>query len=96
VLTLVEQLEKDRSVELPGAVLIGIRQSGAIGGGDAKIFQFPLAASNPLGNFPERMGSTQLTEKHGYKLTPASKSSGMPLSFFFHHDLLELNSRKQL
>jgi hypothetical protein len=45
VLTSFEQLEKDPLVELPGAVLIGIRQGGAIGGGDAKMFQFSLAAS---------------------------------------------------
>jgi hypothetical protein len=33
----------------------------------------------------------RLTKEHGYKLTSASKFSGMALSFCFHHSLLELD-----
>ena len=92
----IKQLQKDSLVERPGAMLIGISQGGTTGCGDPQMFQFSLTASHPSANFSEGMGSTQLTEEHGYKLTPASKSSGMAFSFCFHHGLLELDSRKQL
>jgi len=89
-------VHKDSLVELPGPMLIGISQSGPTGSGDAQVFQFAFTASQPSGNLPERMGSTQLTEEHGDKLAPASEPSDMALSFCFHNGLLELDSRKQL
>jgi hypothetical protein len=91
-----EELHKDSLVELPGTVLIGISQSGPTGGADAQMFQFTFAASQPSGNLSQRMGSAQLTEEHGHKLPPASKSSGMTFGFCLFHGLLELDSRKQL
>jgi hypothetical protein len=91
-----EELHKDSLVELPGPMLIGISQGGTTGGGDAQMFQFAFTAPQPSSNLPKRMGSTQLTEEHGYKLPPASKSSGMAFSFCLFHGLLELDSRKQL
>jgi hypothetical protein len=42
------------------------------------------------------MGSAQLTEKHGHKLSPAGESPSMPLGFRFSDGLLKLDSRKQL
>jgi hypothetical protein len=89
-----EELHKDSLVELPGPVLIGIRQRGTTGGADTQMFQFVFTASQPSGNLPERMSSTQLAEEHRDKLAPASKPSGMAFSFCFHHGLLELDSRK--
>jgi hypothetical protein len=91
-----EELHKDSLVELPGSVPIGISQGGTTGGGDAQMFQFTLAAPKPSGNFPERMGTAQLAEKHGHKLAPASKSTSMPFGFGLLHGLLELDSRKHL
>jgi hypothetical protein len=91
-----EELHKDSLVELPGSVLIGISQSRTTGSTDAQMFQFAFTASQPSGNLSKRMGSAQLTEEHGYKLPPTSKSSGMAFSFCFHNGLLELDSRKQL
>jgi hypothetical protein len=95
-LALFEELHKDSLIELPGPVLIGISQSGTTGGTDAQMFQFAFTASQPSGNLPKRMSSTQLTEEHGHKLAPASEPSGMAFSFCFHNGLLELDSRKQL
>ena len=68
--TSVEQLTKQMLIKLPGAVFIRVGQSGAAGGGDPKMFQFPLTASQASSNLPEGMSSAQLTEKHGQKATP--------------------------
>jgi hypothetical protein len=91
-----EELHKDYLVELLGPILIGISQSGANGGADAQMFQFAFTASQLSGNLSKRMSSTQLTEEHGHKLTPASKTSVMAFSFCFRHGLLKLDTRKQL
>ena len=91
-----EKLHKDSLVELPGAVLIGISQSGTTGGADAQMLQFTFTASQPSGNFGQIMGSAQLTEDHGHKLAPTSKPSAMTFGFCLFHSLLELDSRKQL
>jgi hypothetical protein len=94
--TSVEQLNKQMLIKLPGTVLIRIGQGGAAGGRDTQVFQLPLTASQTPGNLPEGMSSTQLTEEHGHKLSPAGESPSMPLGFRFSHGLLELDSRKQL
>ncbi len=94
--TSIKQLNKQMLIELPGTVLIRIGQGGSAGSGDTKMFQFPLTASQPSSNLSEGMGSAQLTEKHGYKLSPASESPSVPLGFRFSDCLLKLDSRKQL
>jgi hypothetical protein len=94
--TSVEQLDKQMLIKLPGTVLIRIGQGGAAGGCDTQVFQFTLTASQASGNLPKGMGSTQLTEEHGHKLSPAGESPSMPLGFRFSDGMLELNSRKQL
>ena len=91
-----EQLHKDSLVELPGSVLIGISQGGTTGGADTQMLQFTFAASKPSSNLPKRMGTAQLTEEHGNKLTPTGESPGMPLGSRSTDCLLELDSRKQL
>jgi hypothetical protein len=60
------------------------------------MFQLPLTASKASGNLPEGMSATQLTKQHGDKLTPAAKSFGMTFRMGFFHQLLKLDSRKQL
>jgi hypothetical protein len=60
------------------------------------VLQFALTASEPAGNLPERVGAAQLAKEHGHKLTPASKPSGMTLSFRLFNRLLKLDSGKQL
>jgi hypothetical protein len=91
-----KQLSEQMLIKLPGTMFIRVGQGGAAGSGDPKMFQFPLTASQTSGNLPEGMSSTQLTEKHGYKLSPAGESPSMPLGFRFSDGLLELDSRKQL
>jgi len=94
--TSVEQLNKQMLIKLPGTVLIRIGQGGAAGGRDTQVFEFPLTASQTPGNLPEGMGSAQLTEQHGHKLSPTGESPSMPFGFRFSDRLLELDSRKQL
>jgi hypothetical protein len=92
----VEQLSKEMLIKLPGTMFIRIGQGGATGSGDTQMFQFPLTASQTSGNLPEGVSSAQLTEKHGHKLSPAGKSSSVPLGLGVSDGLLELDSRKQL
>jgi hypothetical protein len=91
-----EKLEKNLLIQFPGPMSIGIGQRGAIGGSDSQMPQFPFTASKASDNLPEGMGSAQLAEEHGHKLTPAGKSSGMSFGLSLFHGLLELDSRKQL
>jgi hypothetical protein len=91
-----QQLEKDLLIKLPGAVLIGIGQGGAIGGRNAQVFQFAFTASQTAGNLSERMGSAQLAEEHGHQLTPASESPGMTFGLGLFNRLLKLDSGKEL
>jgi len=60
------------------------------------MLQFSLATSQTPGNFPKGMGTAQLAEEHGYKLSPAGESPSMTLGLCFSDGLLELDSRKQL
>jgi hypothetical protein len=94
--TSVEQLHKQMLIQLPGTVLIGVGQGRTTGSGNTQMFQFPFTASETPGNLPEGMSSTQLTEKHGHKLSPAAESPSMPLGLRLSDRLLELNTRKQL
>ena len=91
-----EQLEKDPLLKFPGTVLIGISQGGMTGSGDSRVFQFALTAPQPAANFSERMSSPQLAEKHGHKLTLASKSPGMTLGFRLFDRLLKFDPGKEL
>jgi hypothetical protein len=94
--TSVQQLHKQMLIQLPGPVLVCVGQGRTTGSADPQVLQFPLTASEAPANLPERMSSTQLTEKHGYKLSPAGESPSMPLGFRLSDRLLELDSRKQL
>jgi hypothetical protein len=94
--TTFEQLEKNLLIQLPGPMFISIGEGGSAWGGDSQVFQFALTASQTSGDFSEGMGSAQLTEEHGHKLSPASESPGMSFSFRPSDCLLELDSRKQL
>ncbi len=58
--------------------------------------ELSFAGSEPLRDFPERVGTGQLAEEHGDKLIPAGKSAGMAFGVHFFHGLLEFRSRKEL
>ena len=94
--TSVQQLCKQMLIQLPGSVLIGVGQGRTTGSSDPQVLQFPLTTSEASSYLSEGMGSTQLAEKHGHKLSPAGESPSMALGFRYSDGLLELDSRKQL
>jgi len=91
-----QELEEYRLVEFPGAVFIGIGQGGPAGGSDSQMLQFSLTASQPPGDLPERVGSSQLAEEHGHKLAPRAKSSAMSFGFGLFHSLDKFDFGKKL
>jgi hypothetical protein len=58
--------------------------------------EFPLAGRQTVADLPERVGSSQLAEKHRHKLSPGAKASGMPLGLGFPDQQLKLGARKEL
>jgi hypothetical protein len=83
-------------IQLPRTVFIGISQGGMGRSSNAQMFQFTLTASKTSGNLTERMGATQLTKQHGYKLAPTAKSLGMTFGVGDRDQMLKLHTRKQL
>jgi hypothetical protein len=92
----VKEFQKHMLIKFPWTMLVGIGQGGVTRSRNAQMFQLPLAASKASGNLPEGMSATQLTKQHGDKLAPAAESFGMTLRMGFFHQMLELDSRKQL
>jgi len=64
------KFESDQAnrIKGPGAVFIRVGQGGAVRGGNAQMFQFALTTSEASDDFPEGMGSAQMTEEHGDEL----------------------------
>jgi hypothetical protein len=92
-----QQLIEHAAIQLPGTVLVGIGQSGAAGRvGQSQMPQLAFAGGQPAANLPQRLGSAQMAEQHGYELPPAGKSAGVALGAVFPHRLLELMAGKQL
>ena len=91
-----EKQEEHFLEELPRAVFVGIGQGGVTGGGDAEVFQFTLTSAQAAGDFPEGMGSAQLAEEHGHKLSPAGEASSMAFGTGFLNDLIKFISGKEL
>jgi hypothetical protein len=60
------------------------------------MFQFAFTTSEASGDFPEGMGSTQMTEEHGDELAPAGESSGMAFGASLFDRLVKFRSRKEL
>jgi hypothetical protein len=92
----VKEFDKDMLIQLPGAVPVGIGQSGMARSCNTQMSQLPLAASKASGNLSQGMGPTQLAEEHRYKLIPTRKPFGMAFCLRDRYQLLELQSRKQL
>lgn len=93
--TMLQQIQKELLIKLSRMVFIRIGQHGRAGTSDPGMLQFAFTASGPSVYFTERLGSSQLTEEHGYQLVPAGKPPGMPFGFCLSQDLLKLDFRKQ-
>jgi hypothetical protein len=96
VLEATEKNQEEFLIEGPGAVFVRVGQGGAVRGGNAQVLQFALTTSEASDDFPERMGSAQMTEEHGDKLAPAGEPSGMAFSTSLFDGLLEFRSWKEL
>ncbi len=60
------------------------------------MFQFALAGSEAVGDFPKGVGFSQLIEKHGDELAPAGKPSGVAFGVSLFDEFLEIISWKEL
>jgi hypothetical protein len=60
------------------------------------VFQFAFTTLEAPGDFPEGMGSAQMTEEHGDELPPAGESSGMAFGPSLFDGLLKFMSWKEL
>src|SRR5215208_3022374 len=75
---IIEQLLK----QLPRPVGVGIGESRTLGFAlQTQVLQFTLATLQTITDFPQRARLSQLAEKHGDKLRPTGKTSGVPLRF---------------
>jgi hypothetical protein len=92
----VKEFHKDLLIELPGTVLVGIRQSGMARSSNVQMFQLPLAATKASGNLTEGMGPAQLAEEHRDKLVPTRESFSVALCLSDCNQFLKLRTRKQL
>ena len=96
VLEAMEKHQEEFLIERPGAVFVRVGEGGAVGGGNAQVFQFALTTSEASDNLPEGVGSAQMTEEHGDELAPAGEPSGMTFSASLFDGLLEFRSWKEL
>jgi len=96
VLKAMEKNQKEFLIEGPGAVFVRVSEGGAVGGGNAQVFQFALTTSEASDDLPEGMGSAQMTEEHGDELAPAGEPSGMAFSASLFDRLMEFRSWKEL
>jgi hypothetical protein len=92
----VKEFDKDLLIEFPRTVLIGISQGGMARSRNAQMFQLPLTASKPSGNFAQGMGTAQLAEKHGHKLAPTGEPLRITFCLSDSNQLLKLHPGKQL
>jgi hypothetical protein len=91
-----EQRLEHRPVELPRAMLVGVGQGRAAGGGDPEVLELAFAAPEAAADLPQRVGAPELAEEHGHELPPAGEPPSMPFSVRPLDQRLELGARKQL
>ena len=94
--TTIQQAVKNLFVQLPGSMLIGIAEGGALGRSDSKMMQFSFTASQTSADLPQAMSTAQLAKQHGHKLSPAAETACMALGFGLQDQLLKLPARKKL
>ena len=94
--TTIQQAVKNLFVQLPGSMLIGIAEGGALGRSDSKMMQFSFTAGQASADLPQAMSTAQLAKQHGDKLSPAAETACMALGFGLQDQLLKLPARKKL
>ncbi len=92
-----QQLIKHGAVQLPGPMLFGIGQGGALGRiGQPQVPQLAFAGGQSAANLAQRLGPPQVTEQQGHELSPATEPASVALGPVLGDRLLELLAGKQL
>ena len=91
-----QQRSEHVAVDLPRPVLVGIREGRPSRRVDAQMAQLSLARSQPIGDLAQRLGASELAERHRHELSPAREAFRLALSIMLLHQLGELSARKEL
>ncbi len=92
-----QQLIKHGAVQLPGPMLVGIGQGGALGRiGQPQVPQLAFAGGQSAANLAQGLRPPQVTEQHGHELSLATKPASVALGPVLGDRLLELLAGKQL
>src|SRR5437016_5768242 len=76
-LALGQQLLKDRLLQLPRPMFVGVGQRGASRSRwQTQVPKFPFTRGQASADFTQGLGVPQLTKKHGNELTPATETTG--------------------
>src|SRR5439155_12906307 len=81
-LALGQQLLKDRLLQLPRPMFVGIGQRGASRSRwQTQVRKFPSTRGQPSADFTQGLGLPQWTKKHGKELTQPLKTTGRTFCF---------------
>jgi len=90
-LTTAQQLVKYRLIQLPGPMLVGVRQRRADRSPPhAQVLQFPFARRQASTDFSQRLRSTQLAKQHRHELIPTAETTRLPLGFMLLNQSFKL------
>jgi hypothetical protein len=96
-LTFCQELFKHGLVERPGAVGIGVCESGSFrGNANAQVLKLAFAARQSSADLAKAMSATELAEEHGDKLAPAGESFGSVIGTMLFNGLFEFETGKEL
>src|SRR5216683_4042820 len=90
-LALRQQLLKDRLLQLPRPMFVGIGQRGASrSGGQTQMPKFSFTRGQASADFTQGLGVPQLTKEHRDELAPTTETAGMPLGLVLAHGRFKL------
>jgi hypothetical protein len=96
-LALGQQLLKDRLLQLPRPMFVGVGQRGASRSrGQTQVPKFPFTRGQASADFTQGLGVPQLTKKHGNELAPATETTGMTFRFVLAYRRFKFQARDQL
>jgi len=91
-----EQQVKHILIQLPGPMLVHVREGRAGQRFNPQMRQLALAAPQSLFDLPQAVGTSQLAEQHRHELLPAAHSPRMPFGVELAHFALKVHARNKL
>src|SRR6266403_526751 len=91
-----EQHVKHILIQLPGSMLVHVRQGRSGERFNAQMRELAFAAPQTLLDLPQAVGTSQLAEEHRYELLPAAHSPRMPFGVELAHFALKVRARNKL